>query len=674
MIDRIKSRWASGVFALCLAATTGTTSPRAQSDFKFALPAETILYVGISDIKGALDEFKSSPLYKIWRDDEVQEFFEEALEEAGKYFEMGKAQLQQMHEAGILPVGPDDLLKLRLQGLHLAVTDLGIDPVSGPKVSIILCIDLGQSGKIAESAIDSLINMAKMMGAQGAPAITSIKVAGYSLHTAAIPNAPPFVTLNLGVVGGKLLIGTNTERMTEIIKRLGGEDAGTSLVKDKVYSLVSKKIRAKPSSFEMFVRPDKWVDAGLEALQMGAQWNSDLEGVDVAGVARAVEVLGLRSVTGFGASSAYEGSKAFARSFAYMPEDGIKGLAKNLEFNPLELEHLSFVPKDAANFSMTSGMGLDTFYTVVMDAIDAYDPEIGKKLRGDIAEFEEQVEFSIKKDLLGGFGPEFIGYQLPLEGAAMPTMVFLVECAAAKKTLQVLKTLAGLTEGNVELTESTSEGRTFYGIELPAELDMLSMMIDPSFSFHKGYLVFALTRADVRMAMEQMDGTGGGDIRSSESFKAYAAELRQDLISLSFNDTAASFSGMYDTVSGMAQMIPLPDDIPIDLGLLPSSEVFSEHLFGALSTLRKVEGGYYNESISPFGPEVVVALSAVIGAGVGVYVFRAADMRRGDGGPQRFKMPAPVMVPVLEDAEEAVEETVSPKKGSPKKAKKAKKN
>ena len=62
-----------------------------------------------------------------------------------------------------------------------------------------------------------------------------------------------------------------------------------------------------------------------------------------------------------------------------------------------------------------------------------------------------------------------------------------------------------------------------------------------------------------------------------------------------------------------------------------------------------------------------MSLSPGTGAGVWVYVFRAGDRRRGDGSPQRFKMPAPVMVPVLEDAEEAVEETVSPKKGSPKK-------
>jgi hypothetical protein len=89
--------------------------------------------------------------------------------------------------------------------------------------------------------------------------------------------------------------------------------------------------------------------------------------------------------------------------------------------------------------------------------------------------------------------------------------------------------------------------------------------------------------------------------------------------SISFSDWKANFEGIYQAVTSMAAFIPVNDDIPIDLSLLPDVATLTQHLFGAVSWSRADGDGFYGLSQGPWGPETIGLLGGAIGAGAGFY-------------------------------------------------------
>ena len=62
-----------------------------------------------------------------------------------------------------IPVNPDDLMKLRLDGLTFAVTKLGVEvgPTGPmPEIGIMVHLDFGQSAPIWNGLIDMALGMA----------------------------------------------------------------------------------------------------------------------------------------------------------------------------------------------------------------------------------------------------------------------------------------------------------------------------------------------------------------------------------------------------------------------------------------------------------------------------------------------------------------------------------
>ena len=56
-----------------------TAAGRAQDDLKAALPPHTLAYMSAPDFERWASSFKTTALYKIWVEEEVQEFFADLL-------------------------------------------------------------------------------------------------------------------------------------------------------------------------------------------------------------------------------------------------------------------------------------------------------------------------------------------------------------------------------------------------------------------------------------------------------------------------------------------------------------------------------------------------------------------------------------------------------------------
>ena len=150
-------------------------------------------------------------------------------------------------------------------------------------------------------------------------------------------------------------------------------------------------------------------------------------------------------------------------------------------------------------------------------------------------------------------------------------------------------------------------------------------LFKPVFGFRNGYLVAANSSSDLRRAIKRLDREDDpqGDIRGNPEFAAVAARIPAKVSSISFTDSKASFEGFYQLAAGLLAMLPLGEDVPLDLALLPDPSTLTQHLSPSLSYSTVGESSAETVSVSPWGPEVMPVFAAIFGT-VGWF---AAQMR-----------------------------------------------
>jgi hypothetical protein len=634
---------AMGVGALSL----GLASPALGQDFKTALPEDTILYIGAPDIPSAMEAFKTSALFKMWKEEEVQEFFESLLEEADKQYEQGLAMAKQMHQNGVIPVDPDEILKVKIHGIHVALTELSLDMEKGSKLNFCVCIDFGQSGDKAQMIMAALLNLAKAQAGGMMPEIVKTKLEGAELNSLTPPDAPPMMPQGFGIhwsfIGGKLVLGTSQDAMKNIVQGLAKGGLEKNLTTSAAYASVASKTRPQPYGFEAFMRPDSMWTTLWAGLALAKQMNpDDMAPVDIDGIKRAADALGLLNTTAIGVASSYENGKGVDRWFA-KTEGEPKGLMKLVGAGTIDLAQLDYIPKDASNFSITR-FEPSVVYDSLFAAVNAYDKNIGEMVKMKLGEAQDQIGINIREDFFANMGPEMLSYSMPVSGNQLPEMGFLVKVKDSAKALKVLQTASAMSQGAFTINDIDVEGGKLYGIDmdLPDEMAPITAMIEPTFTFHKGYMILGLTRGDVRGALKMLNGKGGASIKENAAFKPYLEKIPQSISSLGWRDTAADFEGVYGVLASAAGLIPLPEEIPLDLGLLPSTETLTQHLFGSFYYSKKLPDGFMTKMVGPVGPELYLAAGLVGAAMVPAAMFfaRQADGAfPGGGGGGMFRAP-----------------------------------
>jgi hypothetical protein len=197
-----------------------------------------------------------------------------------------------------------------------------------------------------------------------------------------------------------------------------------------------------------------------------------------------------------------------------------------------------------------------------------------------------------------------------------------------------MKNLAKLSNGMVEIEEGEKRGVMAYQIRVnfdPTQ-GMGGMnpfdMFQPTFAFKQGYMVAGFSASDVKRVFQRMDRKEDepkGDIRGNKEFAAIAASIPTGVTSLSFTDWKSNFESLYQVATGLLAFVPMGDEVPIDMSLLPDSATLTKHLFASLSYTKTDAAGTESVVVSPFGPEVGLLMGAAIGAGAAVF----AGMRGG---------------------------------------------
>lgn len=608
--------------ALPYLATLALSLPvAAQGSILPYLPKDTMMAMAAPDLSVSLAEFAAMPIAKMWAEEEVQTFLADVKEMVSKQIADGLAQAKQMHAQGALPVDPDQLMKLRVQGGSFAITSLGLgmgDFGPLPKLGFLVHLDFGASAPTWNQLVQLGLGM---MEAQAGDEMTKkeSKVGDVVLLSYSPNDARGIeMGLNLAMVPNGILIGTLAEDVRTTVENMLNKTPG--LGASPTYQSTAKQLETKGAEVEMFVRPDPMVDFLLSALRLAAD-QGGMDALDMDGVERAIAAMGLRDLGAMGATSSYVDGKCVSRSFSTSGSG-----AKTSASKTIDMSFLKWVPKDAAGFSAGT-MDVMSYYDMLRRGLEAYDPEMAKQVLAQVEQMQEQLGFDIRNDFFGSLGDHYITWSMPMGSiSSPPELAFLMKVNDEQKLVKVLTNLSKLSQGMVEIEEGEKRGLKAYQVRVnfdPTQ-GMGGMnpfeMFQPTFAFKNGYMVLGFSASDVKRVFTRMEREDDpkGDIRSNKEFAAVVGSIPAGVGSVAFTDWKSNFESLYQVATGLLAFVPIGDEVPIDMSLLPDSATLTKHLFGSLSYSKTDPNGTMSVSVGPWGPEVGLFAVGLIGLGAGV--------------------------------------------------------
>jgi hypothetical protein len=573
----------------------------------------------------SISELSKMPLAKMWAEEDVQAFFADVKEMALKQFDQGMKQAKEMHAQGALPFDPEKVMQLRMRGATFAVTSMALsagDFGPQPKFGLVLHLDFGAS---APAWMDMIKTGLGMMESEAGDEM--VKTEGKIGDITTLSYAPKQsrgmeMGLNLAMVPDGILIGTLASDVQSIVDSMVKKTA--VLTQTAQYVATAKHLTTAGAECEMFVRPQPMVDFALSAMRM-AKENGALEGLDMDGVDRAIKAMGLDDLGAAGMTSSYVDGKCVTNGFSSSNK-----LMATMSSKPIDTSFLKWVPKEAVSFS-AGGVNAMSIYEMLDRGLKAYDPKFAEQMMAQLGEIEKQLGFSVRNDFFGSLGDHYISWSMPMGSiSSAPEIAFLMKVTDEQKLVTVMKNLTKLSNGMVEIEEGEKRGVKAYTLRVnfdPSEgMGMNPFdVVQPTFSFKNGYMVLGFSASDVKRVFQRMDREDDpkGDIRSNKEYAAVAASIPAGVDSLSFTDWKTNFESWYQIATGALAFVPIGEEVPIDMSLLPDSATLTKHLFGAVSYTKTDATGMTSVSTGPFGPEAMVLIGvAVIGAGAAVGAMR----------------------------------------------------
>ncbi|HLU40070.1 MAG TPA: hypothetical protein VK081_11855, partial [Planctomycetota bacterium] len=452
------------------------------------------------------------------------------------------------------------------------------------------------------------------------------------------------ISLNLAWLGDGIVFSTSQRVVQNVLTALAEKKEVLTAAKE--YRAVAANVGDPDAEVEAFLNIERGMNTLFGVLDKIAQNEADFpEEIDLQGIRRAVDALGLSAVKAFGGTSTYKGNAAVSKSYILCPAPERRGLVADGSKN-LDLDCLKWVPKKAVTCSATT-LNLTAVWDALVDAVRAYDEQAAEGLLAHLGGVEKQMGFSIRDDLCGAFGSQMVTWSLPMQG--MPGLgggslyngMILVQMRDHERLLKVLESLKQVAGAMLDFGSNTRDDLTTYYVKLRGDAfadafagmpfnpgDLLEMLT-PVFAFQNGYMVLGFSRSDVRRTVRAMtEGLGENeDIRANKAFADVLKSLDAErLVSLSFSDNRTSFESFYEMAYGFTAMVP--DTVPLDMASLPDDGSFlGQHLFPSISYSYSDGNGFSSTQHGPFGPEMGLVIGAAIGAGAAAGVATAQEMR-----------------------------------------------
>lgn len=631
--------------ALLLAGAGLAPAASAQgSKFRDALPAGTLGYISVPDLKTSFQEFQRTPLAKMWREEELQDFVADGMQMAKAQLKQLLAQGAAMHQQGMLPVDPADLLKAPPESMSIALTTfevaLGQFGNPQPRLGMIGHVDLGEAAgawtKLIRFGLQQLIAQSGGMvepktSKVGDVEITSLQAPGTDMG------------LNIAFVGKNLFLATLKDELATFLTSMKEQKVGLSGTES--FKRTFAHLDAQGAEVEAYVNLSGAMETFMSTLRLMEKEAPGFPAeLSVDGIQRALVAFGFEGMKSIGFTSSYggeNGDKCYTKSFMYSPAPVRRGILAATSAGKVDKSLLRVVPKNASSVSLTT-VNTMAIYNGLIDALKAYNPEMSKALLERLAGMEQQMGVSLKDDIFGAFGKQCLFYSMGVSNMmAAPEGALVLQVPNKDRLMANLNKAVGLAQGMISLEGAERRGIKTWSLEVNGPVDpqmtMILNILKPSFGFKDGYMVLALSSGDVRKTINRLGrdaDAAGEDVRANKEFGQYLKSIEQtEVTGLSWTDWRNSFEQVYGLASGALGFVGTNDQIPFDLMLLPEAETLSKHLFSAFTVSTTNADGFLSTTTSPMGPEMMAGAVAAIMGGATFAGLRAAPMaapvRRG---------------------------------------------
>jgi len=539
---------------VAVAAVLCASNACAQSGFEQCLPAETLAYVSANDLSSYRKSFEKTALYDIGQEPSVRrtiEHIKELIEE----------KVQQ--ELGTTTEG---LCEIFHGQVILALTELDLD---AEKLDLIFAADIVPTKvpKLREllSAIEVRLRGSMPLEQPKTLTYKGSEIAVYKVEDLAICCSFPagrFV----------LTIGNSARQTIETFLDNMVRAPRTSLARNEDFQRVFGKIGRGSHSFSYF---------NVEKL-FGCMTGTD----DGEEAAKVIDAFGLASLKAVGTSSTIVGKGFKDLTYIHAPGER-RGIMKLLAERRDIQDMLPYFPEDITALHAFS-IDFPALWREFQRIMREIDPENAEKAAEDIAEFEQRVELSVEKDIVGMFdGRIAIG----TAGAPLPFPQILI-AAKLRRGAQPERVIGKLlAAAEQQPSETEYEGHRIFTIVMPGA------PIAPSYTVHEDCLLVGVSPPVLKSALSRLS-TRSRSAADAPKVKEALGQLPKPGEAFSYADVAVGFTATY--LSLMPFLQAQQQNIPINLAELPPAEDISKHLFPTASSTTVDSEGITTTSYGPF--------------------------------------------------------------------------
>ncbi len=569
------------------------------------LPAETLAVAALPDPAGSLAHWKTTDLYKIWTEPQVQAFFAKPL--------------SKLPPASTLDDLPTKIAALDPKNLFVALTTLD-EKENHPHLVA------GFQFKGSKDDVERMLASPKKLVHNGAPAGKAdlIQYQGRTIETF---DAGPDNSLADTYLGDWYLVSNDVALLKATVDRVDrhAPESQPTLGQDADFRAVGGKL---PSSYEtmIFVRAQPLLTR-VYALAAASGQTMDPDKRAEADKIKAI-----------GATSSIENGKI--RDVIYTLAPGLKQDSGHLSMSSLPLSspdtlfYLANVIQWPAKFSLPANNS------------NAGGPAGLAVLQGFMAGLGERgITPESLRTAFGGEG----GLQLDWAASSLqPSILASIEVRDHEAAQKLVTQLTSQPMDDLPWQTNQANGRPYYSLSL-ANLSM----VQPTLTLTDKHLLFGLDASQVRITVGREGGTAP-TFTASEAYKTAAALVDKPNVGFAYLDTKGLFERTYGllrpyALMGAAFLPPVYSEY-VDLGKLPDTETISKHLTPSVLSQSLDKDGTKLDSVGSvtFAQETIGLVGVGSAAMMSYYSAQTAVGSPGSRAtkpataPARVRRPSPL--------------------------------
>lgn len=256
----------------------------------------------------------------------------------------------------------------------------------------------------------------------------------------------------------------------------------------------------------------------------------------------------------------------------------------------VELDRLPPLPPDVASFHVLNLNPAEVFDLLVSlreAAAALSDEEELKRVQDTIKGLDSRLGISVRNDVLGHIGSQFVIYNSPLDGPFATGLGLIVEVKDEGKLKRgldaLLKSLPLVFGETATVRKQACAGTEIFSMHVAQEVFFLS----PSFAVHRGRLIIGLYPQTVRGYLRRADGKMSA-WKPGPLAAAAVAEARKGkgkIVGLSMNDPRPPLKQLCPYGPMLFSLLEGASPGSFDVSRLPNVQALTEPLYPSMSVV-----------------------------------------------------------------------------------------